>query len=127
MKIISINQTKSWGIRDPQNGKEYQWELDDDDDDPALFHSSLITAVIPHEYPDDTTFTNDEKFTSKWLAFYAECGQGVSTDELLKAFISPHFVLEMTTYGVACGPVSFTLYFILEKKYKKQLDSLILI
>ena len=60
MKIISIDLAETWGIKDPETGEEYEWETDEES--PALFSSSLITAVFPHEFPEDTTFTNDEEF-----------------------------------------------------------------
>ena len=70
MKIISIDLAETWGIKDPETGEEYEWETDEEC--PALFSSSLVTAVFPHEFPEDTTFTNDEEFTDKWVAFYEE-------------------------------------------------------
>ena len=51
---------------------------------------------------------------------------GACVDELLAEFESPHFVIELRSFGMACGPVSFTEYFILEEKYESQLDSLLL-
>ena len=133
MKIISIDLAETWGIKDPETGEEYEWETDEES--PALFSSSLITAVFPHECPEDTTFTNDEEFTDKWVAFYEENQTRIDEDgdeelvfaeEIIEAFDSPHFALELTTHGMACGPVSFTIYLILEEKYASQLDSLFL-
>ena len=46
MKIISIDLSETWGIKDPETGEEYEWETDEES--PALFSSSLITAVFPH-------------------------------------------------------------------------------
>ncbi len=133
MKIISIDLSETWGIKDPETGEEYEWETDEES--PALFSSSLITAVFPHEFPEDTTFTNDEDFTAKWVAFYEENqtridddgdGEYVCTEDLIEVFESPHFALELTTHGMACGPVSFTIYMIVEQKFESQLDSLCL-
>ena len=53
MKIISIDLAETWGIKDPETGEEYEWETDEES--PALFSSSLVTAVFPHEFPEDTT------------------------------------------------------------------------
>lgn len=61
------------------------------------------------------------------LAFiYDEVILDFCVDELLEEFESPHFVIELRSFGMACGPVSFTEYFILEEKYEDQLDSLLL-
>ena len=77
-----------------------------------------MTAVFPHEFPEDTTFTNDEEFTDKWVAFYEENQTRIDEDgdeelvfaeDLIEEFDSPHFALELTTHGMACGPVSFTI------------------
>ncbi len=133
MKIISIDLSKTWGIKNPETGEEYEWE--NDEESPSLFSSSLITAVFPHEFPEDTTFTNDRDFTAKWIAFYEKNQIRIDEDgdeelvfaeDLIEEFDSPHFALELTTYAMACGPVSFTIYLILEEKYEKQLDSLFL-
>ena len=84
---------------------------------------------------EDTTFTNDEDFTAKWVAFYEENQtridedgdeEYVCTEDLIEEFDSPHFALELTTHGMACGPVSFTIYMIVEEKYESQLESLFL-
>jgi hypothetical protein len=133
MKIITIDLSEIWGIKHPETGEEYEWETGYEIN--TLHESSFISAVFPDEFPDDTTYSKDEEFTSKWLAFYEENQTRVDeasdeeciyVQELLEEFESPHIVLELTSYGMACGPVSFTQYFILEKKYESQLDSLFL-
>lgn len=133
MKIYYIDLSETWGIKDPQSGEEYEWEIEDDFN--PLHESSFITAVFPYEFPDDTTYSTDEKFTSEWIAFYEvnkiiidEDGDegDVPVEELLEKFESPHIVLELTSYGMACGPVSFTQYFIFEEKYESQLEDLLL-
>ena len=94
-----------------------------------------MTAVFPHEFPEDTTFTTDEEFTDKWVAFYEENQIRIDEDgdeelvfaeEIIETFDSPHFALALTTHGMACGPGSFTIYMILEEKYASQLDCLFL-
>ena len=135
MKIISIDLSETWGIKDPETGEEYEWEWESDEEYPALFTSSIITAVFQLEFPEDDTFTNDEEFTSKWVAFYEENQTRVNedgdedwvcTEDLIEEFDSPHFALELTTLGIACGPISSTIYMIVEDKYESQLDRLFL-
>jgi hypothetical protein len=50
----------------------------------------------------------------------------VFAEDLIEEFDSPHFALELTNYGMACGPVSFSIYLILEEKYESKLDSLLI-
>ena len=48
------------------------------------------------------------------------------TEEALEKFDGPYIALEVTTHGMACGPVSFTVYFIIDQKYENQLDSMLI-
>ena len=132
MNIYSIDVSETWGIKHPETGEEFQWVTDEFN---TLHEASFITAAFPDEFPDDTTYCKDDEFTSNWLDFYEENqakvdedGEEVDfcVDELLEEFESPHFVIELRSFGMACGPVSFTEYFILEEKYEDQLDSLLL-
>jgi hypothetical protein len=127
MKIISIDTSDTKGIRSP-DGEEILWEPQEEDVD--SYYSSFLEGVIPYGYPDDTEYCSDV-FASAWLKFYEDNSEEIEeecldTEEVLEKFDGPYIALEVTTHGMACGPVSFTVYFIIDQIYENQLDSMLI-
>jgi hypothetical protein len=140
MKIIAIDTESTIGMLCPVSNKTIMWEFDDADEFEASILVSVLQGFIAADFPDDVTFCK-EPFKSEWLKTckYNVCSEEYNVEneaddnyeelftcDILEKFDDNYIALDVTTYGMACGPSSFTSYFILDKKYESLIANLLI-
>lgn len=112
MKVFDIDTTVFGSITCPYSQKVVDFYESGSDD----LEGTFVKALLVEDVMDSTCFDAVD-LTEAWEKFYEDNHEELSGRELVEKFEWEGLVaLEVTTHGVACGPVSSTAYYVLEEK-----------
>jgi hypothetical protein len=88
------------------------------DPDDILEHSAVL-AIIVAEVPDDM-MSNQQELQATWAQLWSaneEAEDYLALDEVLESWNLPGVLaLEVTTFGMACGPISETVFYLIKEE-----------
>jgi hypothetical protein len=124
MQIIELDTQEVAAFSFLGSKKPIGVEYDPDDDrymsdpDDILRHSPVL-AIIVAEVPDDM-MSSQQDLQVTWAQLWSaneEAEDYLSLDEVLESWNLPGVLaLEVTTFGMACGPISETVFYLIKEE-----------
>ena len=104
---------KPIGVEYYPNDELYMFEPDD------ILGNSPVLAIIVAEVPEDI-MSNQQGLQATWAQMWSvneEAEDYLALDEVLESWDLPGVMaLEVTTYGMACGPISETVFYLIKEE-----------
>lgn len=125
LKIIEIDTQRYVGMKCPETNLLIDFEETCPDD----MEGSFVKGLLIPDVPDSMMGCDDSMFTA-WESYYESLSEEEDwcLVEILGSWKSNEFIaLEVTTRGMACGPVINTAYYIISATYESNLDSILLL
>lgn len=111
MEIIPFDSSRHSGIRCPESGLEIDFE---DENITDYIGDTFVMAVLLRECPEECAIGGP--LDEAWQAFYrAHEDEHPGLEELIEAFPGPYKALEVSRGGMACGPISEVVYYVVPK------------
>jgi len=126
MKLVVIDTDKYSGYTCPASGKTILFEPSDDDEllDPdALTETTIVQGILVPEVGGEIQ-SGCEPYATRWTKSWEAAEQmaddndeWLDLEEFIKDYEDEDLIaLEITTHGIACGPVSFTVFHLVREQ-----------
>ena len=110
MEIVRFDSDLFLGVRCPTSGLKIDFQ---DENITDYIDSTFVLGVFLSIQPEECAIGGE--LNEEWMKFYARNCDDMSLDEMITHFPGPYKAIEVNSYGMACGPVHDTAYYVVPK------------
>jgi hypothetical protein len=110
MEIIRFDSDMYSGVLCPISKIEIDFE---DENITDCISETFVIAVFLSIQPEECAIGGE--LNGAWRQFYAENSDTMDLEEMIASFPGPFQAIEVTRYGMDCGPMRDTAYYVVPK------------
>ena len=110
MEIIQVDSDLYSGVLCPISDIEIDLQ---DENITDYISDTFVLGVFLSIQPEECAIGGE--LNDAWRQFYAENSDTMDLEQMIASFPGPFKAIEVTRYGMACGPMRDTVYYVVPK------------